>query len=234
MIALVSDSETMTLEAMSGLVDVAVSLLAIFVVGKIQEPANSRYHFGYAKYEPLMIGMEGTLVAAVCLGAIAYSYGKNGKPGGGAAVSTAFVSESGIASTEQLSRLEQAGVDAIAASGFEAGGHRGSFLRPAEDSLTGTISLGASGFEPLSPISRTLPSRSDIFIPLRVSNSAAYPTPAAIPVTDAATAMSSASPKGRSMNRQASPPTAIARRASASPYSFEKSNGTGSRHRLSA
>ena len=69
-IALVSDSETMTLEAMSGLVDVAVSLLAIFVVRKIQEPANSRYHFGYAKYEPLMIGLEGTLVAAVCLTAI--------------------------------------------------------------------------------------------------------------------------------------------------------------------
>src|SRR6185437_10473247 len=37
--------------------------------------------------------------------------------------------------------LEEAGVDAIAASGYEAGGHRGSFLRSAEDSLTGTLSL---------------------------------------------------------------------------------------------
>jgi nitronate monooxygenase len=37
--------------------------------------------------------------------------------------------------------LEQAGVDVIVASGFEAGGHRGSFLRPAEESLTGTFSL---------------------------------------------------------------------------------------------
>ncbi len=37
--------------------------------------------------------------------------------------------------------LEAAGVDAIAASGFEAGGHRGSFLRSSEDSLTGTIAL---------------------------------------------------------------------------------------------
>jgi nitronate monooxygenase len=37
--------------------------------------------------------------------------------------------------------LEQAGVDAIVASGFEAGGHRGSFLRRAEDSLTGVLSL---------------------------------------------------------------------------------------------
>jgi nitronate monooxygenase len=37
--------------------------------------------------------------------------------------------------------LEQAGVDVIAASGFEAGGHRGSFLRAADESLTGTFSL---------------------------------------------------------------------------------------------
>ena len=72
-VALLSDSETMSLEAMSGVVDVAVSLLAIFVVRKIHEPANSRYHFGYAKYEPLMVGLEGTLVAAVCLTAIAYA-----------------------------------------------------------------------------------------------------------------------------------------------------------------
>jgi nitronate monooxygenase len=37
--------------------------------------------------------------------------------------------------------LEQAGVDVIAASGFEAGGHRGSFLQPSEDSLVGTMAL---------------------------------------------------------------------------------------------
>jgi nitronate monooxygenase len=37
--------------------------------------------------------------------------------------------------------LEQAGVDVVVASGFEAGGHRGSFLRSAQDSLTGTFSL---------------------------------------------------------------------------------------------
>jgi nitronate monooxygenase len=48
----------------------------------------------------------------------------------------------GVATTPDEARaLEQAGVDVIAASGFEAGGHRGSFLRSAEDSLTGTFSL---------------------------------------------------------------------------------------------
>jgi nitronate monooxygenase len=48
----------------------------------------------------------------------------------------------GTATTvDEAVALEQAGVDVIAASGFESGGHRGSFLRPAEDSLTGTFSL---------------------------------------------------------------------------------------------
>jgi nitronate monooxygenase len=48
----------------------------------------------------------------------------------------------GTATTpDEAVALQEAGVDAIAASGFEAGGHRGSFLRPAEDSLTGTLAL---------------------------------------------------------------------------------------------
>jgi len=37
--------------------------------------------------------------------------------------------------------LDSAGVDVIVASGFEAGGHRPSFLLPAEDSLIGTFAL---------------------------------------------------------------------------------------------
>jgi nitronate monooxygenase len=48
----------------------------------------------------------------------------------------------GTATTpDEAAALQKAGVDAIVASGFEAGGHRGSFLRSAEDSLTGTLSL---------------------------------------------------------------------------------------------
>src|ERR1700691_6360038 len=48
----------------------------------------------------------------------------------------------GTATTrDEAIALEEAGVDVVVASGFEAGGHRGSFLRSAEDSLTGTISL---------------------------------------------------------------------------------------------
>src|SRR5216683_132586 len=48
----------------------------------------------------------------------------------------------GTATTpDEAAALQEAGVDVIVASGFEAGGHRGSFLRSAEDSLTGTLSL---------------------------------------------------------------------------------------------
>ncbi len=48
----------------------------------------------------------------------------------------------GTATTvDEAIALEHAGVDVIAASGFEAGGHRGSFLRSSEDSLTGTMAL---------------------------------------------------------------------------------------------
>ncbi|MFT3929162.1 MAG: nitronate monooxygenase [Spongiibacteraceae bacterium] len=48
----------------------------------------------------------------------------------------------GAATTpDEAIALEQAGVDMIVATGFEAGGHRVSFLRSAEDSLTGTFAL---------------------------------------------------------------------------------------------
>ena len=48
----------------------------------------------------------------------------------------------GTATTvDEAIALEKAGVDAVVATGFEAGGHRASFLRAAEDSLTGTFAL---------------------------------------------------------------------------------------------
>jgi nitronate monooxygenase len=44
-------------------------------------------------------------------------------------------------SVDEAVALEAAGVDVIVATGFEAGGHRPSFLRRAEDSLMGTFAL---------------------------------------------------------------------------------------------
>ncbi|GGL49017.1 NAD(P)H-dependent flavin oxidoreductase [Planomonospora parontospora] len=48
----------------------------------------------------------------------------------------------GTATTvDEAIALEQAGLDAIVASGSDAGGHRGAFLRPVGESLVGTFSL---------------------------------------------------------------------------------------------
>lgn len=48
----------------------------------------------------------------------------------------------GTATTpDEAVALDEAGVDLIVASGFEAGGHRGSFLESAQASLTGTMAL---------------------------------------------------------------------------------------------
>ncbi|MDB4920063.1 nitronate monooxygenase [Mucilaginibacter sp.] len=48
----------------------------------------------------------------------------------------------GAATTlDEALALEEAKVDAIVAAGFEAGGHRPSFIRPAHDSLTGIFAL---------------------------------------------------------------------------------------------
>ncbi len=48
----------------------------------------------------------------------------------------------GTATTpDEAIALERAGVDIVVASGFEAGGHRVSFLKEAEDCLTGTMAL---------------------------------------------------------------------------------------------
>jgi nitronate monooxygenase len=48
----------------------------------------------------------------------------------------------GTATTvEEALALERAGIDVVVAQGFEAGGHRGSFLAPPDESLVGTLSL---------------------------------------------------------------------------------------------
>ena len=72
-VAVFCDSETLMLDALYSAVDVVVSLLAIFVVKKIYDPPNAKYHYGYAKYEPFMTAMDGVLIATVCVASISSS-----------------------------------------------------------------------------------------------------------------------------------------------------------------
>jgi cation diffusion facilitator family transporter len=69
-VALVCDSMTILLDGLYGMVDTVVSLLMIFVIRKLHAPANDRYHFGYAKFEPLMVFLEGVMYATICASAI--------------------------------------------------------------------------------------------------------------------------------------------------------------------
>src|SRR5579864_6911752 len=95
----------------------------------------------YHPYEPIRFDDQAQLLLDEGITVFSFIYGIPSKQvldefrrKGIALIGTATTVDEAIA-------LEQAGVDVIAASGFEAGGHRGSFLQPAEDSLTGTMAL---------------------------------------------------------------------------------------------
>jgi cation diffusion facilitator family transporter len=65
-IAIISDSMTLLLDGAYSVIDMLVSFAAILVVRKLHEPPNERYHFGYAKLEPLMTAADGLLLLFLC------------------------------------------------------------------------------------------------------------------------------------------------------------------------
>jgi nitronate monooxygenase len=95
----------------------------------------------YRPYEPIRFEDQVEILLEEGISAFSFIYGIPSKQildefrrKGIVLIGTATTVDEAIA-------LEQAGVDVIVASGFEAGGHRGSFLQPSEDSLTGTMAL---------------------------------------------------------------------------------------------
>jgi nitronate monooxygenase len=52
-----------------------------------------------------------------------------------------IITAGGAATVDEAAALEEAGVDLVVASGFESGGHRVTFLKPADESLVGTFAL---------------------------------------------------------------------------------------------
>jgi nitronate monooxygenase len=96
---------------------------------------------GYISYEPIRFEDQVQVLVDEGVSAFSFIYGIPSKQildefrrKGIVLIGTATTVDEAIA-------LERAGVDVIAASGFEAGGHRGSFLQRSEDSLTGTMAL---------------------------------------------------------------------------------------------
>jgi nitronate monooxygenase len=95
----------------------------------------------YRLYEPMRFEDQAQILLDEGISAFSFIYGVPSKT-----ILDEFrrkeIALIGTATTvDEAIALEQAGVDIIVASGFEAGGHRGSFLQPSEDSLTGTMAL---------------------------------------------------------------------------------------------
>ena len=95
----------------------------------------------YSSYEPIRLEDQAQVLLEEGISAFSFIYGIPSK-----SILDEFRREGialiGTATTvDEATALEKAGVDVIAASGFEAGGHRGSFLQAPEESLMGTMAL---------------------------------------------------------------------------------------------
>lgn len=67
------DSIALILDSGKRFVAMVAVLLAIFVIKNIHKSADGRYHFGYSKYEPLAVTIEGILIIAVCFMSVKFA-----------------------------------------------------------------------------------------------------------------------------------------------------------------
>lgn len=95
----------------------------------------------FAPYKPIRFEDQARVLLDAGVPAFSFIYGIPPKGILDEASKRGIVTLGRATTPDEAVALEQAGVDIVVASGFEAGGHRGSFLRPAQDSLTGTFSL---------------------------------------------------------------------------------------------
>ncbi len=65
--AILTDSMSILLDALYGIADMVISIIAVFAVKKIHSPPDRKYHYGYAKLEPFMTGINGTLILCLCI-----------------------------------------------------------------------------------------------------------------------------------------------------------------------
>src|SRR6185437_1960594 len=95
----------------------------------------------FAPYKPLRFEDQARVILDANVPAFSFIFGIPPKEIMDEARRKGIVMLGAATTPDEAIALEQAGADIVVASGFEAGGHRGSFLRPAGDSLTGTFSL---------------------------------------------------------------------------------------------
>jgi nitronate monooxygenase len=95
----------------------------------------------FAPYKPIRFEDQARVLLDTNVPAFSFIYGIPPKEILDEARKRGIITLGTATTPDEAIALEQAGVEVVVASGFEAGGHRGSFLRPAQDSLTGTFSL---------------------------------------------------------------------------------------------
>ena len=66
LMAVGTDSMSLLIDGLYGVADMIISIAAVFVVRKIHAPPDKNYHFGYAKLEPFLTGLNGTLILCLC------------------------------------------------------------------------------------------------------------------------------------------------------------------------
>lgn len=66
-VGIISDSITLLLDASAGLVTIIVALLIRKILKTITKPPDDFYHFGYGKYEPLTVTLQGAMIIISCL-----------------------------------------------------------------------------------------------------------------------------------------------------------------------
>jgi ferrous-iron efflux pump FieF len=62
--SLTTDSVTLLVESFLYLVDAGVAACAVFILRKLQNPPDERFHFGYHKLEPAVVNASATLLVA--------------------------------------------------------------------------------------------------------------------------------------------------------------------------
>lgn len=95
----------------------------------------------YTPYAPMKFEEQARVLIDAKVPAFSFAYGIPPKEILAECRARGIVTIGTATTPDEAVELQEASVDLITASGFEAGGHRGSFLRPPEDSLTGTFSL---------------------------------------------------------------------------------------------
>jgi cation diffusion facilitator family transporter len=68
-----TDSVTLLLDAAASLVILLVALVVHFVIGKLHSAPDDTYNFGYGKYEPFTVAIQGILIISTCLVSIKFA-----------------------------------------------------------------------------------------------------------------------------------------------------------------